>query len=126
MSVSGRLRYGLLDRVLERGWVGDRLLVARSPVAGRARSRRPRGGVEAQEQRLGELVERMRSGPLAESVGRANEQHYELPAEFFELFLGPRLKYSCALWTGESTDLAAAEEAMLELSCERAAIKDGM
>jgi cyclopropane-fatty-acyl-phospholipid synthase len=68
----------------------------------------------------------MRRGPIAESVGRANEQHYELPAEFFELFLGPRLKYSSGWWGPGVCDLAAAEEAMLALSCERAGIEDGM
>ena len=68
----------------------------------------------------------MRSGPIAEEVASANEQHYELPAEFFELFLGPRMKYSCAWWGDGIADLAVAEEAMLALSCERAGIEDGM
>jgi cyclopropane-fatty-acyl-phospholipid synthase len=68
----------------------------------------------------------MRSGPVAESPASANEQHYELPAEFFELFLGPRLKYSCGLWGEGTGDLAASEDAMLALSCERAQLEDGM
>ena len=29
---------------------------------------------------------------------KANQQHYELPAAFFQKVLGPNLKYSCALW----------------------------
>ncbi len=127
MGVLRRAGYGLLDRALEHGLLPDPLLRAGSRAGARARLRREqRGGVEAQEQRLGELVATMRSGPIAEAVARANEQHYELPAEFFELFLGPRLKYSCGWWGGGVADLTAAEEAMLALSCERAGIEDGM
>jgi cyclopropane-fatty-acyl-phospholipid synthase len=127
MSVIARLRYGLLDRMLEHGLLGERLLRAGSRLGARARLRREgRGGVEAQEQRLAALVETMRSGPIAEAVARANDQHYELPAEFFELFLGPRLKYSCGWWGSGVSDLAGSEEAMLALSCERARIEDGM
>jgi cyclopropane-fatty-acyl-phospholipid synthase len=127
MSMGRRARYGLLDRVLERGLLPDPLLRAGSRWGARARLRREeRGGVEAQQERLGALAETMRSGPLAESVARPDAQHYELPAEFFELFLGPRLKYSSGWWGAGVGDLAAAEEAMLALSCERAGIEDGM
>jgi cyclopropane-fatty-acyl-phospholipid synthase len=56
----------------------------------------------------------------------ANRQHYELPTAFFGEFLGPRLKYSCCLWQEGADDLAAAEEAMLALTCERARLEDGM
>ncbi|MEO6462147.1 MAG: hypothetical protein ABIP29_03645, partial [Candidatus Eisenbacteria bacterium] len=42
------------------------------------------------------------------------------PASFFAPWLGPRLKYSAALWSQGAADLAAAEEAMLALTCERA------
>ena len=127
MTLLRRLPYGLLDRALERDLLPDALLRSGSRWGARARLRHEgRGGVEAQEQRLGALVQRMRSGPIAESVARANEQHYGLPVEFFELFLGPRLKYSSGLWGPGVVDLAAAEEAMLALCCERAAIEDGM
>jgi cyclopropane-fatty-acyl-phospholipid synthase len=127
VSLLRRSLYGLLDRALERDLLPDPLLRAGSRWGARARIRREgRGGVEAQEERLGALVTAMRAGPIAESVGRANEQHYELPAEFFELFLGPRLKYSSGWWGAGVADLAASEEAMLALSCERAGIEDGM
>ena len=93
-----------------------------APVRAPARASAARAPAAWRRRRNGspQLVETMRSGPIAESPGRANEQHYELPAEFFELFLGPRLKYSCGLWPEEAADLAASEEAMLALSCERA------
>jgi cyclopropane-fatty-acyl-phospholipid synthase len=66
------------------------------------------------------------AGPLLTHQETANRQHYELPTAFFGLFLGPRLKYSCCLWPPGVDDLAAAEEAMLALTCERAGIEDGM
>ncbi len=121
------LRYTLLDHALERNLLPDPVLRAGSRWGAVARVRREaRGGVEAQEDRLRALVERMSTGPIAEQVDAANEQHYELPAEFFGLFLGPRRKYSGCLWSEGVRDLAGAEEAMLALTCERAGIADGM
>ena len=63
--------------------------------------------------------------PIATHTAVANEQHYEVPSAFFEKVLGTRLKYSCALFENDETDLDRAEEAMLRLSCERARIQDG-
>jgi len=40
--------------------------------------------------------------------------------------LGPRLKYSCCYWPRASMTLSEAEDAMLELFCQRAEIGDGM
>lgn len=67
----------------------------------------------------------MARSPVAEAPDRANAQHYEVPAPFFELCLGPRLKYSSCLWPEGCETLAGAEAAMLTLSCERAGIQDG-
>ena len=64
-------------------------------------------------------------GPVTIHADAANAQHYELPTAFFERVLGPRLKYSACLWPEGVTTLAAAEEAMLALTTERAAIEDG-
>src|SRR5205085_8158171 len=72
------------------------------------------------------LAERLRNGPLAVATDLANSQHYEVPAEFFETVLGPRLKYSGCLYENEHATLAQAEEAMLALTCGRAEIEDGM
>jgi cyclopropane-fatty-acyl-phospholipid synthase len=72
------------------------------------------------------FINELRSSPIAIVPERANEQHYEVPARFFELILGPRLKYSCCYWPDDVHDLAAAEERSLEQVCERAGITDGM
>jgi cyclopropane-fatty-acyl-phospholipid synthase len=124
---SRRLGYGTLDTALARGLLPDAVLRAGSRVGVTLRERGlARGGVQGQEERLGTLLERMSSGPVAESPAAANEQHYELPARFFELILGPRLKYSGCLWADGTDTLAQAEEAMLELTCQRAGVRDGM
>ena len=68
----------------------------------------------------------LRRQPIAVHAEAANRQHYELPARFFAEFLGPRLKYSGCLWPPGVEDIAAAEDAMLALTCERAGIVDGM
>jgi len=68
----------------------------------------------------------LRSSPVALVPDVANEQHYEVAPAFFEHVLGPRLKYSCGLWPAGVRDLDAAEEAMLDLTCERAELADGM
>jgi cyclopropane-fatty-acyl-phospholipid synthase len=127
MSIRRRAGYALLDRVLEHDVLPDAMLRGGSRVGAAVRQRREeRGGLEAQGQRFEALVASMREGPIAELPAKANEQHYELPAEFFELFLGPRLKYSSSYWADGVSDLGVAEEAMLALVCERAGIEDGM
>src|SRR5690349_18186842 len=83
------------------------------------------GGPEAQETRRARLIEAMRNSPIAVATGAANAQHYEVPPRFFELCLGKRLKYSCALWDGHASSLDDAEEVMLDLTCRRAQIEDG-
>lgn len=83
------------------------------------------GGPEAQATRRTRLIEIMRKSPIAVATSTANAQHYEVPARFFELCLGKRLKYSCALWNDHTPSLDAAEEAMLDLTCIRAQIEDG-
>jgi cyclopropane-fatty-acyl-phospholipid synthase len=71
------------------------------------------------------LINQLKLGPIAIETAAANAQHYEVPARFFELVLGKRLKYSCALWLDDTRTLDQAEEAMLALTAERAGLADG-
>jgi cyclopropane-fatty-acyl-phospholipid synthase len=66
-----------------------------------------------------------RRAPIALATDAANRQHYEVPAAFFELVLGPHRKYSCAHWGPRVRDLAEAEAEMLGLYGERARLADG-
>ncbi|MCA9506458.1 MAG: class I SAM-dependent methyltransferase [Spirochaetaceae bacterium] len=84
--------------------------------------------------------------PVATATREANEQHYEVPAAFFREVLGPRAKYSCCDYgpaleragvggpragRGAGGDpgfptLEQAEVTMLEKTCTRARVEDGM
>ncbi|MBW2497605.1 MAG: class I SAM-dependent methyltransferase [Deltaproteobacteria bacterium] len=72
------------------------------------------------------LREALRAGPIALHADQANEQHYEIPAAFYERVLGRRLKYSCGLWDEQVSSLDESEEGMLDLTARRAGIEDGM
>lgn len=71
------------------------------------------------------FIDSMGTAPIAPLPAKANEQHYELPAEFFAAVLGPHRKYSCCLWDDTTKTLAAAEEAALTATCEHAELRDG-
>ena len=71
------------------------------------------------------FAEMMRQSPVALFTDEANEQHYELPADFFKLALGSHLKYSCCFYDNENTTLDQAEAAALRITCERAGLADG-
>ena len=111
----------------ERGWIPDPLarFGMRRNIRERIRDEK-RGGPDALDARQRAFLESLREGPIAVATDEANEQHYEVPSEFFETVLGPRLKYSCCWYETPGTTLAEAEEAMLAKTCERAGIEDGM
>jgi cyclopropane-fatty-acyl-phospholipid synthase len=67
----------------------------------------------------------MRDAPIAPLPEKANEQHYELPAEFFAAVLGPHRKYSSCFFAAADATLAEAERAALAATCERAGIGAG-
>ena len=67
----------------------------------------------------------LKTRALAEQTAAANEQHYEVPTRFYQLCLGPRLKYSGCFYPTGTESLAQAEEAMLALYVERAQLADG-
>ncbi|MBC2607991.1 SAM-dependent methyltransferase [Pelagicoccus albus] len=67
----------------------------------------------------------LKQSALAVDTDKANEQHYEVPAEFFELVLGPYLKYSSGYWPEGCNSIEESELASLELVAERAQLKDG-
>jgi cyclopropane-fatty-acyl-phospholipid synthase len=60
-----------------------------------------------------------------ERDARAVRHHYDLPAEFFALFLDASMTYSCARFTDGAATLEAAQEAKLELVCRKLALEPG-
>lgn len=67
----------------------------------------------------------MEALPIAVDTIVANHQHYEVPTEFFELVLGPQLKYSCCRFDEPQMGLAAAEEHALAETAQNADVADG-
>jgi cyclopropane-fatty-acyl-phospholipid synthase len=112
----------VVDRVIASDALPEQLirLGIRATLAARLRREHARGP-EAKEA----FIEGLQRSPIALVPAKPNEQHYEVPAEFFELVLGPRLKYSSCYWPRGVGTLAEAEDAMLALTCERARIEDG-
>ncbi len=113
------------EPLLESGLIPDSLI--RASVRGMLRNRlgeEDRGSDAANCAQLLCFVDQMKRSPIALRTDSANAQHYEVPAAFFEKTLGPRLKYSSALYDENCHSLADAEEAMLHLTCERAQLLD--
>ncbi len=84
-----------------------------------------RGGEDevAERQRL--FVEELAASPIAIETQAANHQHYEVPAEFFRLHLGSRMKYSSCLYATGRESLDGAEQAMFGAYADRAGLEDG-
>jgi len=83
------------------------------------------GDAEIQQQRFNELLEELKSSPIAINTADANQQHYEVPTEFYQYCLGKHLKYSSGYWRPGVTDIDTSEEDMLELTCQRADLQNG-
>ena len=114
------------DAVVDRELLPDAVLraVIRRRVAARLHRAR-RGTLADRAAARSTLLAARASGPVTVHTGEANDQHYEVPTEFYELLLGPNLKYSSGYWPEGVDDLAASETAMLELTASRAGLADG-
>ena len=84
-----------------------------------------RGDLEERDARFATFRAGLDASPIAIHTADANEQHYQVPTEFYLQVLGPRLKYSSGYWPSANTTFAESEDAMLTLTCERAELKDG-
>jgi len=80
--------------------------------------------VEVSSQRYYEFLQELKASALALETDKANEQHYEVDADFYHYALGARRKYSSCYYPANET-LDQAEEAMLALYIERGEFKDG-
>ena len=110
----------MLDTLLEKKLLPDWLL-----RVGIRRLLAQRITTETARYQADAYVADLKTRPLAEQTAAANEQHYEVPTDFYRYCLGPRFKYSgCFYPTGKET-LAEAEELMLALYAERAQLADG-
>jgi cyclopropane-fatty-acyl-phospholipid synthase len=71
------------------------------------------------------FVKSMKEAEIAVVPQKANEQHYEVPAKFFDLVLGKHRKYSCCYWPDGVDSLDKAEAHALEETCRHAKLENG-
>ena len=83
-----------------------------------------KGGVEAQQAHLMALIDQLKASPIAVNTTEANMQHYEVPTQFYQYCLGKNLKYSSGYWNEGVNDIDTSEDDMLELTCQRAELRD--
>ena len=116
----------LVTQWAEEGRIPDR--IARFLIRTLLKARLKKEGSLTYSNRLNALFtfrDQLQKEPVAHAVDSANEQHYEVPADLFETFMGPHLKYSSGYWADGATTLAESEKRMLEITCERAQLRDG-
>jgi cyclopropane-fatty-acyl-phospholipid synthase len=115
-----------LDSLLATGLVPDFLIRKgiRHLLAAKLREE-GRGSIEERAERFSAFRTGLDASPIAVNTADSNEQHYQVPTEFYLHSLGPRLKYSSGYWPTANTSFPESEEAMLSLTCERAGLKDG-
>lgn len=117
----------MLIDMADRGLLPDRLIRLGIRYLDKQRlAQEERSDPQEQREALDRFIAHMNESPIAVHTSEANEQHYEVPAGFFEAVLGKHLKYSGCYWPENVRNLDEAEAAMLALTCERAEITDGM
>lgn len=115
-----------LDTLVEKDLVPDMLIRKRiRQLLAQRLQDEDQGDTEARQRHLNQLIGFLKSSPIAVSTADANEQHYEVPTEFYQYCLGKNLKYSGGYWNAGITDLDTSEDDMLELTCRRAGLTDG-
>lgn len=113
----------ITDFLLRNKLVPDRLM--RSVIRSRLRhTLRKQKKLHADPEHRSRFSDLLRQSAVAINTRDANDQHYEVPAGFFSLVLGPWLKYSCGYWDSDTGSLRESEEKMLELTIERAEIEN--
>jgi cyclopropane-fatty-acyl-phospholipid synthase len=65
----------------------------------------------------------VRHTPRADA--RQIQFHYDVSDDFYALWLDPRRVYSCAYWANGARDVAAAQEAKLDLVCRKLMLRPG-
>ncbi|MFH1303068.1 MAG: cyclopropane-fatty-acyl-phospholipid synthase family protein [Planctomycetota bacterium] len=112
---------------VEQGWVPDWLTrrAIRRLCTKRLMSLNT-GSDQTSTEKQQAFIEAARQSPVALVPEKANDQHYEVPAEFYSQVLGRRRKYSCCYWPEGVSTLDEAEAAALRETCAHAQLEDGM
>ncbi|CAJ1407384.1 unnamed protein product [Effrenium voratum] len=139
-TIKGKVKavaFAHAQRMLDEGRVPDWLVRVgiRMKLAQKIREEEGSGCVEQMQSSKLDFFETLRTMPIAICTTKANEQHYEVPAELYHLWLGPRKKYSGCVYPEDARGhlfsraaelLPDAEERSLEQYIARAELEDGM
>ena len=110
----------------ERGIIPDFLLRAGIRNLCRKRLKQCRtDDCEANAEPIEKYMRSAAAAQLAVLTEKANQQHYEIPADFYHKVLGKNLKYSSCYFEDMVSDLTTAENRGLELTCEHAGLQNG-
>lgn len=115
-----------LIALTERGLIPDALI--RAGIRGLLKQRLaalPLNDPAAGAAYLADFLRGLAGAPVAPIPEKANQQHYEVPAAFFQRILGARLKYSSCWWPEGVQCLDDAETAALAETSARADLRDG-
>jgi cyclopropane-fatty-acyl-phospholipid synthase len=123
--VSGALEIDDIDATIEllQTWkppAVDRAAQARLALG----AARAMGLIRPPRRPQSELVPRGRRHS-SERDRRSVRHHYDLPAEFFALFLDESMTYSCAIFSRGATTLEEAQRTKLELVCTKLGLQPG-
>ncbi len=120
-----------LDKLLARRLPDSLLRLAVRLILRRKTKLQEIEDIEEHQTYILNFVDSLKKEKIAVHTDDANEQHYELPPQFFKAVLGKWLKYSCGYWTNFpdlgriSGYLDQSEEDMLALTCKRAEVNEG-
>ncbi|MGP1718157.1 MAG: SAM-dependent methyltransferase [Methylophilus sp.] len=113
-------------KIAEKGWLPD--LLIRKGIQKLCQSRLDEildNDCESAQSALIQFIEQMQTSDIAPLPEKANAQHYEIPAAFYQYCLGAHRKYSSCYWHVETGTLDEAEQLALSQTCAHALIQDG-
>ncbi len=115
----------MIDTLLEKGLLPDPVIrKGINSLLGQRLKEEKGQNLEVADKKRRAFINELDQSPIAIETDAANDQHYQVPSEFYLKTLGPHLKYSCCLFK-KGDSLGQAEERMLELTCERADLANG-
>ncbi|MFD0930216.1 SAM-dependent methyltransferase [Methylophilus glucosoxydans] len=113
-------------KLAEKGYLSDALI--RKGIQRLCKSRLEEISEQDCEQAqssLVQFVQAMAQAEVAPLPEKANAQHYEVPANFYQYCLGRNRKYSSCFWLPDTRTLDEAEQLALTQTCAHAQLQDG-
>jgi cyclopropane-fatty-acyl-phospholipid synthase len=113
-------------KLAEKGYLSDALI--RKGIQRLCKSRLEEISEQDCEQAqssLVQFVQAMAQAEIAPLPEKANAQHYEVPANFYQYCLGRNRKYSSCFWLPDTPTLDEAEQLALTQTCAHAQLQDG-